>query len=474
MKCLHPIKIVNQQKYLNLATRELVTMYVPCGHCVACQKRLRNEWYVRAMFEFSSTIESGGYVLFDCLTYSEDNVPRVSHYYNINDDSYCFDYKHLRLFMVRLRKALRAYDVKSNLRYFAATEYGTHERGTHRPHIHILFFVKSPSLSPDSLSSAVSSCWQYGRTDGLPYKSEAYVRRNTIGNDYRSSSRVCKYICKYIVKDIAYNDNLNRRKSAILHSIHEQSDESYLDYDKWIKMPSIKRLSRSIDTRIGQFHRQSLHFGECYLRDVDINDIMRDNIVKIADTDKVMMRLALPTYYKRKLFFKQIKIDGVAYWCPTELGKQYIELRKIDMTRCLTDDYNMYCKILNIDVDVDRLVDYVVNYRGRLKADTPALTLEEKISCNSLIYSYISSSDKEHFKIPFLSATYQGNKKGFFSSIIPCDAISLREFIAKYVYYNAGYEVILQTIDEFAQRDNVKREALHANKQRLEQLYKNM
>lgn len=474
MDCLKPVKIINQSKFVSLDHRDRMVLYVRCDKCAACQQYNRNIWYFRAFYEFQNCIENNGYVLFDCLTYRSEDVPRLSHYYDIPKklDWMCFDYEHLRLFFVRLRRYLRKYNVEDNLRYFASTEYGTSENRTHRPHIHLLLYCTSPNLDSITLSKAIAHCWKYGRTDGIPYKSRKYVQSNTIGSSLSSALRVCQYVSKYVMKDSSFQKTIDKRIDAILFRLYQNwlQLHNYVDYDTWRTLPDGKQLKRNVYSRVGQFHRQSLHFGEAALRDMDILEIMQHNLLTIPDQKKVMMRIGLPIYYKRKLFYDLVKVDGMPTWIPNDLGKKYLKLREDDLIDRLKAEYLVYQNQGKIK-DATKLVDYVVNYRGRIKAELPSLSLEDKLQLQNLVFCYVSSSDRRQFNSSFVSFSYLGNRFNYLTQNA-IDSMSINEFIEKYVYFDSSFEHELTIIEEEKSKNNMSKQKLFDDQQILKQKYK--
>lgn len=476
MDCLHPIKIINQCKYVSLNHRDRMVLFVRCNKCAACQQYNRNVWYFRAFYEFKETIQNGGYCLFDCLTYSPKFVPKVSQYFDIPKrlDFYCFDYEHLRLFFVRLRRYLRKYNVEDNLRYFASTEYGTKLNGTHRPHIHLLFYCTSPQLDSLTLSRAVAKCWKFGRTDGLPYKSRKYVQYNTINDNLGSALRVCQYISKYVMKDSSFQKTIDKRMQSILFRLYKNwlKDNNFVEFDEWQLLPDGKQAKKNVNSRIGQFHRQSLHFGESALGDMDILQIMSDNLLVIPDQKKITMRIGLPLYYKRKLFYDLVKVDGLPTWIPNDLGKKYLSLRENDLMERLQNEYEIFER-KGIVRDASKLVDYVVNYRGRIKADLPSLPLDEKLMLQKLVFCYISSSDRKNFSSSFVSFSWLGNRNEYLCSSV-FDSITINEFIDKFVYFDADFEHEISLIEEEKTKNNLSKQKAFDNEQLLRQKYKEM
>lgn len=503
MECFNPVRIINPSKVFSFSFADKYVDYVRCGKCAACQQTLQKEWYYRAYYEYIDTIRNGGYMLMDCLTYSPKYVPRVSRYIRIprSLNFMCFDYTDFRFFMVRLRRYLkkRGYDVEKTLRYFCAAEYGTDETKTHRPHMHILFYVTTPNLDNYTLSRAISACWKYGRTDGIPYKSKTYVDNYTIKNGLSSSQRVCKYVSKYVMKSSEFQRTIDKRLSAIMFYLYEnrfttfrlgdwkfeldyfyQVPKEVFDYNSFESFQSSefgKKLYRDLKRHLDQFHRQSLGFGVAALGDMDIGEIMETNIISIPDGKSVVMRLGLPMYYKRKLFYYTKKVDGMKIWLPNADGMRYKELRKRDIKKRLIDDYSLMLQNYGYKIDdVPSLVDYVTEKRGRLKnAPFGESTLIDRIDAPSQtqIYNYVTSSDKHYFHKSFLSSAYLGNVNiGYYDDVV--DRVDINDFISEFVEYDKAKELILSTIIEKKRNKNDSCQKCYENRQRINQVYKNL
>ena len=216
--CYNPITIVNPTKYVSLKYRDRFLLQVPCGHCAQCQKNKSNEWYYRSYYQMLDTFQQNGFVLFDTLTYAPKYLPMISDYVHVDSDFPCFNSDHLRKFVARLRqRCKRKYN--SNFTYFISSEYGTSQRHTHRPHYHALFFVTG-DIKPLEFSALVAELWYYGRTDGVPYKTNNYVLHNTFSSDdFASSLRTCKYVSKYVQKSCTFQREIDKRiQSVMLHN----------------------------------------------------------------------------------------------------------------------------------------------------------------------------------------------------------------------------------------------------------------
>ncbi len=117
MQCTNPFTLVDQGN-----------MIVPCGKCIACRIKKRQEWAMRMLHERSVWKDS----VFITLTYDDLSMP--------------FGLKglptlrkaHLQKFMKRLRYYLAKDDRK--IKYFACGEYGEE---TERPHYHAIIFGMS-------------------------------------------------------------------------------------------------------------------------------------------------------------------------------------------------------------------------------------------------------------------------------------------------------------------------------------------
>lgn len=498
--CLNPIRITNPSKFVSLAFGDRFDNYVRCGKCANCQETLQREWYYRAFYEFLDTIRDNGYMLMDCLTYAPKYVPRLSRFFRVPKylNFYCFDYSDIRFFFVRLRTYLskRGYDVEENLRYFAAAEYGTDERKSHRPHIHILLYCKVPNLDNYTLSRAIAACWKYGRTDGLPWKSRNYVDNYTIRDGLVSSQRACKYVSKYVMKSSEYQKVLDKRLSAVMHWYYDNRfnvryrlgnyifgvdfdyREPVIEYD-WDSYECFsrsefgKKLYRNLRKKINQFHLQSLGFGASALGDVDINELIETNILTIPDSSKIVMRIGLPMYYKRKIFYDRIKIDGRWFWQFNKLGLMYADKRKADLLRSLELQYKAV--ELNTGIEIPNkpaLADYVVNKRGRI--DAPFMNdslITDRLEAPALLYNYSTPSDKAHFHCRFLSWSYLGQVDNYDDNIV-YDPISIDEFRSRHVINDSFFEGLLSLIQEKEAGFNAAKQRNFDNRQHLNQVWK--
>lgn len=386
--CLNPLTIRNPTKVIHTGGGHLLQMQVPCGVCAQCLQAKRNEWYVRTYYEMQRTFSLNGYVLFDTLTYDDEHLPMISNYidikkYGIKDFS-CFDHKHFKLFLKRLRRRIsHKYKIKKNaFRYFLTTEYGEDDRYTHRPHHHILFFVYV-KIDPLEFSQLIAECWQYGRTDGYPFKPASYVYSHTYGysycgndnKDFNTITSVAMYVSKYITKSSKFTKTLRSRLAYVreqvtkYNSLHKRTID-----DENLEM--LKELKRNVD----MFHRQSQGFGLSYLDNLTPERLMFIDCDKITmkDKDKIVKTYPLPMYYKRKLFYTLKKHDdGSTYWELSDEGLKHtlnvklqsidrLTLKLMDIIRNCTDDalVDLFFKYLG-DRDISDYIIYQQFYKGR-------------------------------------------------------------------------------------------------------------
>lgn len=110
----------------------------PCGHCVNCMARSRQEWVFRLRMEYKEC----NFGLFVTLTYDDEKLPLDG-----------VSKRDIQLFLKRLRKNFNS----QVLRYFIVSEYGDH---THRAHYHGLLFFKCERTN--DIYDIIEQSWQNG------------------------------------------------------------------------------------------------------------------------------------------------------------------------------------------------------------------------------------------------------------------------------------------------------------------------
>lgn len=374
--CLNPIKIINPTKRISRRGGQKLSLLVQCNHCAECLNRKRDEYSFRTYHHCKDTIDYGGYVIFDTLTYSDEYLPHISDVidvkkYGIKDFS-CFNLEHYKLFFKRLRSAIKErYGVTGAISYLFTSEYGVSEGYTHRPHYHFLLFVKHKFIDPLWVSRKIDECWQYGRTDGINYNSLEYVAKHVYGYNLGYGAQdtiwilraVTHYVSKYITKSSKFQSQLNKRIDSI--NIHEFGDEEL----------------KSAIKHINQFHRISSGYGLGLFNHLDERDIeaFKTDTCILPDQQKVIKTLPLPTYYIRKLYYECVTgTTGKKVWQLTENGISHYaklriqnivnnEIKLQDLLHNATPEQRANCdKLLNGRTLADYSI-YKLFYEGRMR-----------------------------------------------------------------------------------------------------------
>lgn len=138
-----------QLKYEDLMYNPKI-MLIPCGQCIGCRIRQREDWTTRIELEARDYPKEE--VWFITLTYDEDHVPgmimktgeimrKVQYTWKpgekLPSSVQILLYEDIQKFLKRLRKAYRG-----KLRYFVAGEYGEQ---TARPHYHMILYGWRPT-----------------------------------------------------------------------------------------------------------------------------------------------------------------------------------------------------------------------------------------------------------------------------------------------------------------------------------------
>lgn len=471
--CLNPITIVNPTKYISLKHPDRYLLQVPCCKCAECQQVQSNQWFYRAWYEFRDIMQMpNSFVQFDTLTYSNRSLPYISDFVDVPNslDFSCFNPRHWRQFVTNLNtQVARRYKKRVSFRYFMSSEYGS-EQKTFRPHYHVLFFVHG-AISPVEWSRLVAELWSYGRTDGSPYKSDNYVNcHNTIKTNHIGDQlRVTNYVIKYVQKSCMYDKKLSTRLNAVMRHIARVS-AVVPDFEDTFTYTLIKE---SINRHIGQFHRQSQHFGESALADIDLIQLTRDGCLYMPHNQFVKVPVPLPTYYRRKLFYELVVVDGVRAWQDTELGRVYKQCRRKHLIKQTQDRFQSWCIQFNLDFDCERLAKYVHLKRGRIIADNVESTLEERYNASDL-FNYVTRYDKEALHDRGLTNQFVGNSVlGYNNSLLP-KSYTIRSFIEKYVYTDAELENQLAVFADKLKERNAQKQDAFALKQRLLCLFKDL
>lgn len=430
---------------------------------------MSQQWFFRTWYEFKDIFRAAGnsFVYFDTLTYSNKHLPNIRKFAPFSDPFPCFDSSHIRQFIESLRIFLkRQYSVE--FRHFLSSEYGTRLDRQHRPHYHILFFVRG-DIDPLEFSRIVADYWQYGRTDGMPYKSQYYV----LTHNYIKSAtleqqlRVCNYVTKYVQKSCLFDKEISRRINAAMFSAAQKLAPDCPE--DWISSPNGKRYRMQLKRHINQFHRQSQHFGESALADLDLDQLFRDGCLWMPSFKSVTAPIALSTYYKRKLFYTLEKVDGCRVWVLNDLGKEYARARNAVLVNDLKNRFECAALDYHLNIDGKRLAEYVYNERGCIIApldDDYFPRLE-----SATLFNYSTLSDLEHLGCRGVFSSFRGNNSiGYTTQKVPFYKFS--QFIAKYVYLDDALEHQLNEVYSKLVQRNERKQMAYELKQRLTQVFR--
>lgn len=385
MACLNPVNIVNPSKYINARLLHPYLLSVPCGKCSSCVNSKVLEIRQRIHYHLLGTFKSGGFCIFDTLTYSEDNVPWFSDVLNSYlgfsvdglPDFRTFFYRDVTLFLKRLRKWLSYYYPSSHLTYCYFSEYGQDDRYTHRPHYHFLFFITGVSPSNDfyfAFNDAVRSTWSLGINDSYSDTKRFlspldWVKHAVVTSDSYSISQIQSiscYLSKYVSKSLEFDKVSFSHLSCVrsfLFSSYSSSDAVSL-YNKFKSL-------------ISPTHRWSKGFGLYALSLYDLSYVLRYHSIPVPDKYDVKIDVPLSVYYQRKYFYYvHVADDGSKSWRLNEDGLIYLWNKLLtrysrvlsryrDLLVSYPDLNESVTKLLN-GRSLESFVFYVVCYRGRV------------------------------------------------------------------------------------------------------------
>lgn len=216
--CVKPITIKNRYRSQTY-DKHLIT--IPCGKCVLCINKKRQQWAFRLTEEAKS--HTTNYLV--TLTYNDINLPFLNHttgqyptrLANNPDQLRETDQiekivykKDVQLFIKRLRKQQHK-KYKSKLRYYATSEYGT--KKTRRPHYHIILFNLEPEIAHEI---KLNQIWKYGNSDIKPLE---------------NNPSIYYYLTKYLFKQRELKNTWNFKPFALM-SVKPYIGHQYITRNK--------------------------------------------------------------------------------------------------------------------------------------------------------------------------------------------------------------------------------------------------
>ena len=478
MQCLNPIRIKNQSRFIDSNNRDRLWLLVRCGKCANCQQMKHAEYEFRAYKQFESCVNNGGYVYFDCLTYAPEHLPKLRDIEEFSclspsRDYSCFRSEHIVLFNKRLRKRLAKLGFDSDVySYFLTSEYGLDDRFTHRPHYHVLFYVHK-QVDPLLFSRLVASCWNYGRTDGIPYKNAVYVMNNVFRSLSVGSRRVCKYVSKYVMKDNAFDRQINKRIYSVLFTMADGNIDL-------LRSVEFKRLRQSLRRMVCPFHRQSLGFGISAIYDESAFDIINRGCFLMPNGNPSLYnKIPISNYYLRKLCYEVLQLDdGYKAWSIRPDCLELIKLRDRKIRERAYDSLrNRFDTVgYHPDCDLVKLTEYLFDYCGRHVAPSfEYRTLLDK-QYHANLYCYGSSADMAYFGQRFVNSEYLGYNRHYFSYF--GDRVSQKVYFDMFSYNQFsrddwnGFDDILQRLQDLEMARTVSCQSAYDTRMRVNQIAK--
>lgn len=193
MQCTQPVRIKK-----NLDARKYPDgLEVPCGRCLACRIKKRQEWVLRLTHELSYYQQSS----FVTLTYNDAYLP-------IGEMGIPTLRKaDLQKCIKRIRKALPA---DYRIKYFACGEYGDL---TQRPHYHLILMGLGLT---DEHKQIVMRSWPFCDWDN------EYIRRGSFGVAEADSVRyVAQYIDKKFSGDLAEEEYEEKGREPVFRLLSQ-------------------------------------------------------------------------------------------------------------------------------------------------------------------------------------------------------------------------------------------------------------
>ena len=247
----------------NLTYEDLIyrkdIMLIPCGQCIGCRIRKRQDWAARIEMEAKTSIPDSVYFL--TITYDDAHVPCINHETgevfrggvysgrkgNLKTNQTLW-YEDVQKFIKRLRKAS-----EPGLRYFCAGEYGEQ---TGRPHYHLILFNYFPEkLKPYRLLSKegyftderITRLWPYG------------IHNLACTNDFTTFNYVAGYVTKKVDKETQAHIKNGLQPPFCRMSLHPGiGQQYYLEHEEEIWTQGYVQLSGGRRAQIPRYFEKQM------------------------------------------------------------------------------------------------------------------------------------------------------------------------------------------------------------------------
>lgn len=315
--CNFPITVKNPRIDFD-DIKDRIFLDVPCGKCSACKSSKRMEWYVRAYYEYLDTVNSGGFVYYLTLTYNNKSLPK----FKLNDNTFiaCFNSLDIRNYIKRVRMTcMRNLDPDFEFKFFLTSEYGGN---THRPHYHVLFFVKNAT-------------YKY-RFKGIARRQwfQGFTAPGKLNNGEVNSPGALRYVAKYVCKDITTDTYF----AGLLKKIPNSSFDDFI--------------------RCQPFTRVSQKFG-LYALDVADKDNIEQGIIKVPLKGGFGVT-RLPRYLDLKAHYeKSLNVNGNVQYVLTKYGEEVMKKRYDRKRTFLLEQITSFLNNNSYDINYFNNLSYV-------------------------------------------------------------------------------------------------------------------
>lgn len=304
---------------------------IPCMECDECLQDRQNEYRVRTYYEYLATIRSGGYCIFDGLSYRDEELPHLNRIFkHVPDklDFTCVNRGDIQRFLKRLRSNLksRGWDPAGKLKYIIAAEYGQDDSDipnykTYRPHYHMMIFT-TLAIPPIELSMIIKESWGKGRTNGVEDKGEKYFWEKGLVKTKAAALEVSNYIGKYCLKNSDYDKVAAYKVKELCKFFYkiENTPSEKSNLDNIFKKPEWRKKKNDILRQVKTFHLQSHGYG---IYAIQNEGSIHDSMIGMPDKNRIYWWQKLPLYYVRKLYYDYKRINGKIIWYLNNIGLEW-------------------------------------------------------------------------------------------------------------------------------------------------------
>lgn len=394
--CLTPRKIYTNSHYLLKNGMEQYALEVPCMDCIECITAISNEWKLRTYYEYINCVKNNGYIIWDCLTYSEKNVPKLSKLEKHVPDKYdfiCLCRKDIRDFLTRLNSNLKylGYDIDNKIKHLICGEYGQDPFKTERGHYHIAIYVYNSCVPANILSQEIKKAWQKGRTCGIT-DNPVYFKNKGVVKGRASAIKVANYIGKYCLKNQNYDRVAKKRVENLVEFYH--NIECRETEDNIFRKPEWRKRRDDILRNVKTFHVQSKHFGE-YAMLTDRNQkLIEDGFIGMPDNKRIWVQCKTPMYFFRKKYYDIVKDENKQrHW---QINNDGINFKMKHFEKSI-DQYKNSLENLEIYAQSPELLNDINDYFKKTKSTRNAT--DTWMYINDLLYTYRNKRDWRQFII---------------------------------------------------------------------------